>query len=104
MKQPSHAKIEFLSEVKSEIFVVEGLRGKFDKSDLTFDGETSTRVVESADVSNPLYAIADRLRPLAVLCLAGEPSEDTHGARKCVEIIAIGIAQCQQSRKIENHI
>jgi hypothetical protein len=46
MKQPSHTKIEFLSEVKSEIFVVEGLRGKFDKSDLTFDGETSTRVVD----------------------------------------------------------
>ena len=46
MKQPSHSKIEFLSEVKSEIFVLEGLRGKFDKSDLTFDRETSTRVVD----------------------------------------------------------
>ena len=46
MKQPSHTKIEFLSEVKSEIFVVEGLCGKFDKSDLTFDGETSMRVVD----------------------------------------------------------
>ena len=37
---------EFLSEVKSEIFVVEGFRGKFDKSDLTFDEETNTRVVD----------------------------------------------------------
>src|SRR6478752_4961566 len=41
IKQPPHTKIEFLSEVKSETFVLECCCGELDKPDLTFDGETN---------------------------------------------------------------
>ena len=92
IKQPSHTKIKFLSEVKSETFVLQYRCGELDKPNLTFDGEAGARVVDLLMREASLTQQQLDFDPLLLRALAGEPSEDTHRTRKCVEIFAVGIA------------
>jgi hypothetical protein len=83
--------------VKSEAVILEGRRGEIEKSNLIFDGEASTRVINllMGQASFPQQKL--RLDPFQFGTPTGEPSDDTQGARKCVETIAVGIAHAQQS-------
>jgi hypothetical protein len=46
VEQPYHPEIAFLSEVKSEAFVLECRGGELEKLDLTFDVKASARVID----------------------------------------------------------
>jgi hypothetical protein len=83
--------------VKSETVILESRRGELEKSNLTFDGEASTRVVDLPMRQSGFTQQQLRFDPFLFGTLTGEPSDDTHGTRKCVEINATGIAHAQQS-------
>jgi hypothetical protein len=97
MKQSTHSKIELLSEVKSEAVILEGRRGEIEKSNLISDGEASTRVIDLLPGQASFPQQQPRLDPFLFSTPKCEPSDDTQSARKCVEIIAAGIAHAQQS-------
>ena len=73
------------------------VRGEIEKPNLISDGEASTRVIDllPGQASFPQQQL--RLDPFLSSTPTGKPSDDTHSARKCVEIIAVRIAHAQQS-------
>src|SRR6478752_4930382 len=92
IKQPAHPKIEFLSEVKSERFVLECGCGELEKPNLTFNGKAGGRVVDLLMREASLTQQQLHFDPFLSRTPAGKPSDDTHRTRKCVEVIAVRIA------------
>src|SRR6476661_6506836 len=91
IKQPAYSKIEILSEVKSETFVLECCCGELEKPNLTFDGEAGARVIDLLMPEASLTQQQLYFDPFLPGTPAGKPSDDTHGTRECVEVIAVGI-------------
>ena len=83
--------------MKSETFVLECFCGELEKLNLTFDGEAGARVInllmgEASQTQQQLH-----FDPFLSGTPTGKPGDDTHRTRKCVEVIAVRIAQRRQS-------
>jgi hypothetical protein len=76
IKQPTHSKIEFLSEVKSETFVLECCCGELEKSNLTFDGEAGAWIVYLLMCEAGLTQKQLHFDPFLSGTPAGKPSDD----------------------------
>src|SRR6476646_2079899 len=99
IKQSSHTKIEFLSEVKPETIVLERCCSQLKKPDMTFDGETGARIIDLLTRQTGFPQQRFYFNTLLFRTPTGKPSEDSHGTRKSVEVFAVGIAHTLRSRR-----
>src|SRR5262249_44452320 len=92
IKQSAHTKIEFLSKVKPEGFIVEGCGGEVEENDLTFDGKGGVGGVGL--LGRQVCFSEQRIDGGTLLPrpAASQPSDDSHRARKCVESFPVGVA------------